>query len=130
MAMFLTLLTYVRAEANASARPNWYFTDNCSDFDSQLTTCVYCGGEGGFYEPENEHSLECFEPCPECRGSGYQAGEPADLSLEDLDLRAPIDSLLKWWSCLTARDAWPEQRERIAGECDRRLSWQYRVSEC
>lgn len=87
-------------------------------------TCDNCAGEGGWEADDR------WIECPACRGSGWIEGEPEPLGIEDLDLRAPVSSLLKWWSCLLARDGWPEQRERIAGVCDRRLARQYRGSEC
>lgn len=102
------------------------FTDNCSNCDSRpVIPCGYCEGEGWIYGGDED-----AWQCPECSGSGWIEGEAASLSIDDLDLRAPIESLLEWWSCLVARDAWPEQRARIAAACDRRITWQYRVSEC
>lgn len=116
------------------ARGESQFTDNCSNCDSHpIVPCGYCEGDGFIYHSEIDdcsHEIEGVYPCPECRGSGWVEGEAASLTIDDLDLRAPIESLLKWWSCLAARDAWPEQRQRIAAVCERRLSWHYRVSEC
>lgn len=92
-------------------------------------TCENCGGEGGFQSSDIEGN-ELWVECPECHGSGWVEGEPEPLSIEDLDLRAPTSSLLDWWRCLANRGAWPQQRQRIAGICDRRVSRQYRVCEC
>lgn len=108
-----------------SASRNVNITDICSDSKS-VTPCPYCGDEGGFSWEDGEH----YEPCPECGGSGYVEGEPEPLSIDDLDMRAPIDGLLAAWGELAAKGIRPGTRRRIAGHCDRRLSWQYRTSEC
>lgn len=88
----------------------------------------YCGGEGGF-ETWRDGEIVWVD-CPQCHGSGWVEGEAEPLSLEDLDLRAPLDSLLAWWRCLATRGAWPEQRQRIAAMCDRRVTPHYRMLEC
>lgn len=98
-----------------------------------MMTCENCAGDGWIrcpYTTCDGEETEIAYQCPECNGSGWLEGEPEPLDIEDLDLRAPIESLLRWWSCLAARDAWPEQRARLAGVCDRRVTWQYRISEC
>lgn len=85
----LMRLTYVCSEPDTSARCNLYFTQICSGSDSQLVSCDNCGGEGGFYFPEDERSLERFKPCPACGGSGWLPGDPPSLTLSDLEERAP-----------------------------------------
>lgn len=85
----LTCLTYVCSEADSSARRKLYLTEICSGSDSHLVSCDNCAGEGGFYQPEDEHSLERFIPCPACGGSGYVEGEAPSLTLSDLEERAP-----------------------------------------
>ena len=85
----LMFLTYVCSEAGGSARRNFYLTEICRDTDLQLVSCDNCGGEGGFYQPEDERSLERFSPCPACGGNGWIPGEPASLTLSDLEERAP-----------------------------------------
>lgn len=85
----LMRLTYVCAETGTPARYNLYFTQICSGSDSQLVGCDNCAGEGGFYFPEDEQSLEAFDQCPECGGSGYVHGNTPSLTLADLEERAP-----------------------------------------
>lgn len=85
----LMCLTYVCAEAGGSARRNFYLTEICRDTDSHLVSCDNCEGEGGFYHPEDEQSLESFSACPACGGSGYVEGEPPSLTLSDLEERSP-----------------------------------------
>lgn len=91
-----------------------------------MMTCDFCDGEGWIYaEAEG-----CAWPCPECNGSGWVEGEPEPLDIEDLDLRAPIDSLLEAWRDLACLGEGPGTRRRIAGACDRRLTKDYRTAEC
>lgn len=85
----LMRLTYVCADPEGGARRNFYLTENCSGSDSQLVSCDNCAGDGGFYFPEDERSLERFEPCPACGGSGWLPGNPPSLTLADLEERAP-----------------------------------------
>lgn len=85
----LMRLRYVCSETRYPARYNLDFTENCSGSDSQLVSCDNCAGEGGFYFPEDERSLERFEPCPACGGSGWLPGDPPSLTLSDLEERAP-----------------------------------------
>lgn len=85
----VTCLTYVGAVPHGRARYNLDFTKICSGSDSQLVSCDNCGGEGGFYHPEDERSLERFDHCPACGGSGYVEGEAPSLTLSDLEERAP-----------------------------------------
>lgn len=85
----LMCLTYVCADPDGSARRNFYLTEICRDTDSQLVSCDNCGGDGGFYHPETEQSLEAFSCCPECGGSGWIPGDPPSLTLSDLEERAP-----------------------------------------
>lgn len=85
----VTCLTYVGAVPHGHARYNLYFTQICSGSDSHLASCDNCGGEGGFYFPEDEQSLEAFDECPACGGSGYVEGEAPSLTLSDLEERAP-----------------------------------------
>lgn len=120
-----------------SASRNVNITDNCSNSKSLapcgLVTCDFCGGEGWIYSDyvdSNGEETEIAGQCPECNGSGYVEGEPEPLSIDDLDMRSPIDCLLEAWAELAAKGIKPGVRRRIAGHCDRRLSWQYRVSEC
>lgn len=85
----LMRLTYVCADPDGRARRNFYLTENCSGSDSHLVSCDNCGGEGGFYQPEDDQRLESFSACPECLGSGYIPGDPPSLTLSDLEERAP-----------------------------------------
>lgn len=110
-----------------SASRNVNITDNCSNSKS-VTPCPDCNGEGWF--PFDTDEGERWDYCAECLGTGYVEGEPEPLNIDDLDMRAPIDCLLEAWAELAAQGTRPGVRRRIAGHCDRRLSWQYRVSEC
>lgn len=99
-----------------------------------MTTCDFCAGEGRFYysyqNEEDGYEIEGADCCPECNGSGWVEGEPEPLSLDDLDMRAPIETLMEVWRDLAEKGICAGLRNRIAGHCDRRLTWQYRVSEC
>ena len=87
-------------------------------------TCENCAGEGGWEADDR------WIECPACRGSGWVEGEADSLDIDDLDLRAPLDSLLEAWRDLADRGDLPGVRRRIAGVCDRRLLPQYRAGEC
>lgn len=118
------------------ASGNLKFTDNCSNCNSHpagMMTCENCGGEGWLYARDvdaNGEEVEYAGECPECNGSGWVEGEPPPLSIDDLDMRAPIEMLMEVWRDLAAKGICRGLRERIAWHCDRRVSWQYRVSEC
>lgn len=56
-----------------------------------LRACQDCGGEGGFYTPEDprywrlgREYLEQWDPCPSCAGSGWEEGEPEPIEQDEL----------------------------------------------